>query len=56
MALVEGNLAVAETDLKEFIRSYDYELDYEIGNAYLRLGNIYDLQKRRPEAIACYRK
>jgi tetratricopeptide (TPR) repeat protein len=56
MALVEGNLAVAETDLKEFIRSYDYELDYEIGNAYLRLGNVYDLQKRRPEAIACYRK
>jgi len=56
LALVEGKLTVAETDLKEFIRLYDYELDYETGNAYLRLGNVYDLQKRRPEAIACYRK
>jgi len=56
LALAEGKLAVAETDLKEFIRLYDYELDYETGNAYLRLGKVYDLQKRRPEAIACYRK
>ncbi|MFH1213783.1 MAG: hypothetical protein V1681_06825 [Candidatus Neomarinimicrobiota bacterium] len=56
LALAEGHLSEAETNLKLFFRDYAFELDYDFGNAYLQLGNVYDLQKRRPEAIACYRK
>ena len=56
MALLAGQLAEAELHLKEFIRSYDYELDYDLGNALLRLGKVYDLQNHRSEAITCYRK
>ena len=56
LALAQGRLGEAESNLIEFIKSYDYELDYDLGNALVRLGNVYDLQKRRSEAIACYRK
>ncbi len=56
LALARGQLVEAEQNLKNFIERYNYELDYELGYAYLRLGNVYDLQKRRPEAIVCYRK
>jgi tetratricopeptide (TPR) repeat protein len=56
LALAQGRLDEAESNLIEFIKSYDYELDYDLGNALVRLGNVYDLQKRRSEAIACYRK
>jgi len=31
-------------------------MDYDLVSAYLRLGQVYDLQGRRPEAIELYLK
>jgi len=56
LALALGRLSEAELDLKKYIHVYNFELDYDLGNACLRLGKVYDLQKRRTEALACYRQ
>jgi len=56
LALTENDFRTAEKLLHRFITAYDYELDYELGEACLRLGNLYDLQNRRREAVNCYRR
>ncbi len=55
-AFQRRELATAEKLLKTFIDNYHFELDFDLGNAWLYLGNLYDLQKRRQEARACYRQ
>jgi len=55
-ALLTGDLDRAETRLLSYLDQFDSEMDYDLVSAYLRLGQVYDLQGRRPEAIELYLK
>ncbi|HCL00558.1 MAG TPA: hypothetical protein DHW42_10705 [Candidatus Marinimicrobia bacterium] len=55
-AMLENDLVTAEYELKQFVDNYYSELDYDLTNGYLRLGQVYDLQGKRPQAIEQYRK
>jgi tetratricopeptide (TPR) repeat protein len=55
-AMLENNLAIAEYELKQFVDNYYSELDYDLTSGYLRLGQVYDLQGKRAQAIEQYRK
>jgi predicted Zn-dependent protease len=56
LALNRGELDRAEQELSYFISHYFFELDYELANAYYRLAQVYELQKRPAEAQSCYQK
>jgi len=55
-ALLTGDFDRAETRLLSYLDQFDSEMDYDLVSAYLRLGQVYDLQGRRPEAIELYLK
>lgn len=55
-ALLEDNLAIAEQELTQFIENFESELDYDLASGYLRLGQVYDLQGKRLQAIAQYQR
>jgi len=55
-AFLNGNLDRAETHLLSYLDHFDSEMDYDLISAYLRLGQVYDLQGRRTEAIKLYQK
>ncbi|MCK4716720.1 MAG: hypothetical protein KAT54_07925, partial [Candidatus Marinimicrobia bacterium] len=54
-ALLEDDLETAEQELTQFIENFESELDYDLASGYLRLGQVYDLQEKRLQAIAQYR-
>ncbi|MCK4640034.1 MAG: hypothetical protein KAU06_01745, partial [Candidatus Marinimicrobia bacterium] len=54
-ALLEDDLETAERELTQFIENFESELDYDLASGYLRLGQVYDLQGKRLQAIAQYR-
>ncbi|MGC9363953.1 MAG: hypothetical protein ACP5FZ_05210 [Fidelibacterota bacterium] len=55
-AFLEGDLELAARLLSEYIAAYDSEMDFDLGNAYVRLGKIYDLQGKRQAALELYQK
>lgn len=55
-AFLEGNLELTDSLLSEYIEAYDAEMDFDLGNAYVRLGKVYDLQGRRQAAVSMYQK
>ena len=55
-ALLEDDLETAERELTQFIENFKSELDYDLASGYLRLGQVYDLQGKRLQAIAQYRR
>ncbi|MBU1633822.1 hypothetical protein KJ762_04845 [bacterium] len=55
-ALLNDDLDRAETQLLSYLGNYDSEMDYDLASAYLRLGQVYDLQGRRPDAVKIYQK
>lgn len=55
-ALLNGDLDRAETELLSYLNNFDSEMDYDLASGYLRLGQVYDLQNRRPDAVKMYQK
>lgn len=55
-AFLEYDLETAERELTQFIENFESELDYDLASGYLRLGQVYDLQGKRLQAIAQYRR
>ncbi|HDP68557.1 MAG TPA: hypothetical protein ENN20_08675 [Candidatus Marinimicrobia bacterium] len=55
-AFLEGDLELAARLLSEYIAAYDSEMDFDLGNACVRLGKVYDLQGRRQAAVSMYKK
>ena len=55
-AFLEYDLKTAERELTQFIENFESELDYDLASGYLRLGQVYDLQAKRLQAIAQYRR
>lgn len=55
-ALLKGDLELAESKLLNYLDNFNSEMDYDLASGYLRLGQVYDLQKRRREAVEMYQK
>lgn len=55
-AMLANDLLTAEYELKQFVDNYYSELDYDLTSGFLRLGQVYDLRGKRPQAIEQYRK
>jgi len=55
-ALLNGDLELAESKLLNYLDNFNSEMDYDLASGYLRLGQVYDLQKRRQEAVEMYQK
>lgn len=55
-AFLVGNLELADSLLSEYIAEYDAEMDFDLGNACVHLGKVYDLQGRRQAAVSMYQK
>jgi tetratricopeptide (TPR) repeat protein len=55
-ALLKGDLELAESKLLDYLDNFNSEMDYDLASGYLRLGQVYDLQKKRLEAVEMYQK
>lgn len=56
LALYGGRLQEADKFFKECLNYTDFELDYELGSLYLRIGYMYDMMGEREKAKKWYRK
>ena len=56
LALYGGRLREADKFFRECLNYTDFELDYELGNLYLRLGYMYDAVGDREKAKKWYKK
>jgi tetratricopeptide (TPR) repeat protein len=56
LALRRGDLKTAEKELRAVVDNYDQEMDVQLGFACLWLGNVYDLQGNRTQAVRYYKQ
>jgi len=56
LALLQNDLRTAERELQTAIKDYNLEMDVNLGYAWLRLGQVYDLTDRPAKANQCYQR